>query len=228
MLSFCVSRSVANSFKSSSDKINVVCNGIDPSEFAPGGEKMSSELFSPQDTLIGQIGTLVEHKKTHILVKAAPLVLKDHPAVKFLIIGCGGEDYTLYLKNLAKELNVEKSVIFWGEETNIKPLLNRLDIICLLSKNEGLSRTLLEAMALEKVVLVSDIPQNTELVTHGKTGFAAKLDSPEDTARCINTILTDWEKSMEMGKAARKLVINEFSLQKTISRIHGLYERLGF
>ena len=264
----CVSNAVKDSFRSASKKLVVIHNGINPDEFLPQGEKAASGRFTDKDVLVGQVGTLVEHKKTDIFVSAASIVFKMHPSVnpvrdtstglpdknddnrvspiiscqtvessadkgrpisngvKFLVIGSGAEDYVSRLKNLARDLGVEKNVIFWGEEKNIKPLLNRLDVVCLLSKNEGLSRTLLEAMSLEKAIVVSNIPQNMELITHGKTGLTAKLDSPEDTALQIKTLLSDRAYASSLGKAARQFVSENFSLNKTISLIHNLYGSL--
>ena len=222
----CVSRTVGESFRSTSNKINIICIGINPDEFKPESEKAKSPLFTDNDVLIGQVGTLVEHKKTHILLTSASAVLKKHPAAKFIIIGQGEKDYTQYLKNLAKELHIDKNIIFWGEEKNIKPLLNRLNIVCLLSKNEGLSRTLLESMCFEKTIIASDIPENCELIVNEKTGLTAELNSPEDTARQINRLLDDKAFAAGLGKAAREYIINNFSLKKTITLIEALYEKI--
>jgi glycosyltransferase involved in cell wall biosynthesis len=222
----CVSRAVSESFRTASNKIHVVCNGINPDEFKPGGEKAASSLFLENEILIGQIGLLVEHKKFHVMLKAAPAVLKRFPSARFIVIGQGEDEYTLYLKNLAKELNIEKSVIFWGEENNIKPLLNRLDIVCLLSKHEGLSRTLLEAMALEKAIVSSDVPQNTELIIHEKTGLNARLDSADDTALQINSLLADKTLASTLGKNAREYVLQNFTLDKTMKKIYDVYNGL--
>jgi glycosyltransferase involved in cell wall biosynthesis len=222
----CVSHAVADSFKSSSKKLYAVCNGINADEFKPGGDKMASPLFGGTDVLIGQIGTLAEDKKFHVFLKSAPAVLKSFPSVKFLVIGQGEEKYTLYLKKLAKELNIENNVIFWGEEANIVPLINRLDIVCLLSKHEGLSRTLLEAMALEKTILSSDIAQNRELIIHGQTGLNARIDSAADTALQLNRLLSDKGLSLKLARNARQYVSKVLSLEKTLHNIYDVYNSL--
>jgi len=222
----CVSNAVKESFRSGSRKILVIHNGINSDEFRPSQDKISSDRFSDSDVLVGQAGTLIEHKKTHVLLRAVPEVLKKHPAVKFIIVGRGEPEYSRSLETLAGGLGISASVIFWGEEKNIAPLLNRIDIICLLSKNEGLSRMLLEAMCLEKPIVASDISQNRELIIQGVTGLTAKLDCPEDTASRIITLLDDRAYASSLGKAAREFAAKNFSLNKTTSLIENLYESL--
>jgi glycosyltransferase involved in cell wall biosynthesis len=222
----CVSRFVAESFRSNSNKINVICNGINADEFSPEGGKTESTLFNDEDILVGQIGSLVDNKQPDVLIRAVAIVLKSNPRVKLILVGKGSDAYIQYLNSVAQELHIENNVIFWGEENNIKPLLKRIDIICLLSRKEGLSRTLLEAMALAKTIVASNIAQNRELIIHRKTGLNAMVGSPEDTALQINTALADRSLSITLGKTARRYVIENFSLTDTITRIQQLYVRL--
>jgi glycosyltransferase involved in cell wall biosynthesis len=223
----CVSKAVADNFQSRSKKLIVVISGVDSEEFIPFGARAESELFTKTDILIGQVGTLVDHKKPHILLRAAPFILRNFPDVKFILIGTGKADYTLYLKNLVKELGIERSVIFWGQEPNIAPLVNRLNIFCLLSQSEGLSRALMEAMSLEKTIVTSDIPQNRELIQHNVSGMTAKLDSPEDTAFQINKLLADKIFATRLGKTARQHIIDDFPRSRNIIFIHYIYEQLA-
>lgn len=222
----CVSKAVSDNFKSKSEKLNVVISGVDSEEFVPFGARAESDLFTKTDILIGQVGTLIGHKKPHILLRAAPFVLRNFPDVKFILIGTGEADYTLYLKELSKKLGIERSVIFWGQEPNIAPLINRLNIFCLLSQSEGLSRAIMEAMSLEKTIVTSDIPQNRELILHNISGLTAKLDSPEDTAFQINKLLADKVFATALGKAARQHIIDDFPRSRNIIFIHRIYEQL--
>jgi glycosyltransferase involved in cell wall biosynthesis len=222
----CVSKAISLSF-SGHRKVFVARNGINAGEYLPDGDKITDARIPEKGLLIGYLASLEKYKGPDVLIQAAPMVIAKHPDIKFLFIGNGPVEYVAYLKETVKKLNIENSVIFWGEEQKRLPLLmNRMDIFVLPSFSEGLSRSLMEAMCREKAIVASDIPENAEIIEHLKTGLLAKKGDPNDFAEKINYILDNWQSAQQMGKSARQYAAQNLTLAKTMEGIYTVYKYL--
>lgn len=221
----CVSEAVRRSFPIKR-KTLVVHNGVDTDEFDPAKRTDTVARIDKDAAIIGYIGSLVGHKGVDVLIRSLPDLLTAHPAARLLLVGSGKPEYERYLKMLSDDLRVRDSVIFWGEETDTLPLLSRINVFALPSFSEGLSRSALEAMAMEKPVVLSDIPQNAELVSHGTTGLLAKAGDPLDFSRKCIEFLNDPKAAALMGKNARLRVTRNFSLRSTISGVESVFNDL--
>ena len=219
----CVSKASFDSF-GNTKKTALIHNGIDSSVYKPEKARIETKLFCSGDVLIGYIGNMIESKGVHVLIKAMPEILKKYPRVKCLLVGKGKDEE--YFRKLAVALKIERNIIFWGEENNPKDLLNRMDIFCFPSFAEGLSRSLLEAMALEKPIVASNIEGNTELILVNKTGLLFEKDNPNDLAEKIMQILDFPDFAKTIGAAARIHVSENFKISDTTKNVQSLYEEL--
>ncbi|MHB9155609.1 MAG: glycosyltransferase [Endomicrobiales bacterium] len=223
----CVSKTVADSFPAAGI-VSVVRNGVDPREFSGTQAAPLPAGLEGSTIVVGYLAGLMELKGPHFLLRAASEVVKKHPGTGFLLVGGGPENFTEYLKGLARELNIRDNVVFRGEETKEpEALMKRFDIFVLPSLTEGLSRSLLEAMAMGKPVIASDIPQNAELVIPFKTGLLARAGDPHDLAGKIIAMIENDSLRRELGRNAREQVERDFSLKTTMEGIHAVYSSLG-
>lgn len=164
--------------------------------------------ISPDDTVLLSVGELNKNKNQEIVIKA--LVKLHQSNVKYLLVGQG----TLrgYLEKLARELGVEKQVIFLGFRQDVAEIYKIADIFVFPSKREGLSVALMEAMASDLICIASDIRGNRDLILNKNLLFDQKR---------INDVLFSIENGVDILRSPenRKEVINEQSLEKFSEKI---------
>lgn len=210
-----------------SRKIVVIHNGVDIDFYDPKirGEKEKYNL-SKNSMVIGAIGRLCIHKGYKYLLRAAVKVIERFPDARFWIIGEG------YLrKRLEREsslLGISKNVTFWGCRRDIPEMLSLIDIFVLSSLSEGLSNTLLEAMAMQKPVIATDIPGNDEVVTGGVDGILVPPANRQKLAEAIISLIEDPDKAREIGEKARKKIIENFREKKMIQKTEAIYHEISF
>jgi glycosyltransferase involved in cell wall biosynthesis len=110
---------------------------------------------------------------------------------------------------------------------DIRPLYDLLELVLLPSRAEGLSQSLLEAMALGKPVIASAAAGNLDLVTHESDGLLVPPLEPEAWAAAINRLFDDPELGLRLGGAARRTAREKFALEHTVQRTLGLYRALA-
>lgn len=161
------------------DKMVTIPNGIDLSQFSPERtEPVPSDLvgIEKRGRIVGMVARLWEQKSPQDFIRSIPVVVNAIPDAKFLVIGDG------HLKDklvkLSQELNISDHVLFLGWRQDVKALLNMLEVFVLTSLWEGLSVSILEAMASRKPVVATNIKGNNELVVDGETGFWCLLKIP--------------------------------------------------
>jgi L-malate glycosyltransferase len=108
----------------------------------------------------------------------------------------------------------------------VRPLYELLDLVLLPSRSEGLSQSLLEAMALGKPVIASAAPGNVDVVTHGLDGYLVAPDDPAAWAKAIDHALAHAADAAALGAAARVTARERFSLTHTIDRTIALYQQI--
>ncbi len=101
-----------------------------------------------------------------------------------------------------------------------------MDVFALSSENEGLSITILEAMASGKPVIATDVGGNPEIIVNHKTGLLVQSNYPSGMSEAIISLLNDNRKAISMGKEAEKSVIMNFNINTMVDNISDLYLRL--
>ena len=218
-------------FELAADKVIVIHNGVDLTEFSPQqlDNKLRLELDIPEGwTLVGTLGQLIPGKGQHVLLEAAAKVVEQVSHVKFMIVGDGDQAYRKKLVNLTKDLGLSGKVVFAGFWEDIHRIMNTLDIVILPSTThlEGFSRVIIEAMASSKPVIASNSGGNPEAIEDGTTGFLVPPDNPERLAGSILHLVKDETTRKKMGEAGRKRAEKLFSIEQNISRIVKVYEEL--
>lgn len=213
-------------------KVVRIYNGIEIDEYCIEGEKamcrksrFREELGLENDTqVIGAIGRLVWQKGFEYFIEAIPNVLKEFPEAMFVIVGEGPLENKLKVKS--KKLKVDDKVIFTGFRSDIKEVLASIDILVMPSLLEGFPMITLEAMAMAKPIVATDIEGIMETLKNGITGL---LVPPKDTsalAKAIVDLLIHGDKAHQMGKAARRIVEERFGVDIMVQKVEEVYEEL--
>lgn len=216
-----------------SEKVCLIYNGIDLEEYTvrEGALKEIKKEFdlNDSDSIVGIVGRLVEGKGHDDFLKAAAIIENKKSNVKFLIVG---DDPTRdkrtkkKLKKLTKNLSLNDDVIFTGWRDDIKDIMSIFDILVMPSQAEGLPNTILEAMALCKPVVATNVSGPSEIVIDGKTGFLIPPNNPSALAEAILKLLKNGELAASMGEAGRKRVERLFDIRKTVRQLEQIYEEI--
>lgn len=201
-------------------KVITLYNGVDLEHFA-GHLKVEQERqrwgIGPQELVVGSVARLVPVKGHLDLLRALSVVQKVLPNVCLLLVG--GGDLRAELEQEAKKLGLR--VVFTGTREDVRPLIGMFDLAVLSSLSEGLPIFLLEAMALARAVVATNVGGISEVVDHGKTGCLAPPGKPKKLGRAILDML-DGDYHM-MGRAGRRRVEEVFNLEQTVANTCRLY-----
>lgn len=201
-----------------------IASGVDFSKlsFSPELRREMRGRFSIPDaaTVIGSVGRFVPIKGFDLVVEAAPSVIENFPSAYFYLGGAGPLKEKLMER--VRQLGLEKKFLF-DDFQEVRRPLHLLDIFLLPSRNEGQSRTLVEAMALKKGVVASAVGGVPEVISNRRTGLLVASGNPEALAQGIEELLRDPEKMKQMGEAAAADVRKRFSLEEMIRRLQSVY-----
>jgi glycosyltransferase involved in cell wall biosynthesis len=208
-------------------RLTPIQNAIDCNAFHVPGERDScrAELgVAPESSLIGYTGRVTAVKGLDILIKAFAVTLHDHPHARLLIIGEGEERPALMA--LAKDLGVDDALIWTGFRQDIPRLLAAMDIFAQPSSNEGLSLSILEAMAAAKPVVITDVGGAREVVFDRETGLLVQPGSDVALSRAIAELLNDPGYAVALGAAARRSIADQFGAARMAADYDKVYAEL--
>lgn len=187
-------------------------------------EGVREEFGIPPDVpLIGSVANFKVHKGHEFLLRAAVLVRKVIPEVRFLLVGTGPMEETR--RREAIELGLDGSVVFAGFRKDPLRLVSELDLFVLASLQEGLSIALVEAMALGKAVVVTNVGGIPEVIEDGREGFIVAPRDPRALASGILQLLQDDSLRAQMGAAARQRA-HRFDIRSAVRRMETVYTEL--
>jgi glycosyltransferase involved in cell wall biosynthesis len=226
-----VSKTMANQVKSQpgirSTKVTAIPNAIPIEDFYCPNEREAyrRELgFTSEMIVIGFAGRITKVKNPNILIKAFASLVPQYPQLRLIFAGEG--DLQSSLEELAKTLGIANSVIWPGFCSNIPGFLSALDIYVQPSANEGLSLSILEAMAAEKPVIATRVGSADEIIRDGITGLLIRPGSKEAIENAIITLLKDQDYRNRLAKNGKQHVFNEFNIQKMVDNYCHLYIKL--
>ncbi len=197
-------------------KWSVIPTGIDPQPYGSG----QRSAVSGRNVTVTYIGRLESVKGVDDFLAAAAVVKKDHPEVRFRVVGLAPENHPL------RERYGEIAE-FTGLRHDVPALLAETDIFVMPSYSEGLSNAIMEAMSSACAVIVTDVGGNPFLIQNGVSGF---LFAPGDRAALVSHIsrlIADAPKRIALGQAARKRIDDVFSWDKVGQRYEQLFAELG-
>ncbi len=211
----------------SGDKFSVVHSGIKLDRFSnlsvdPAAMRRKLGIFEG-DLVVGTVGRLTAVKGHKYLIEAAGNILDARPNTTFVFLGDGelSED----LKKMASRFGLEKKVKFLGWRPDVAEMMSAFDLFVLPSINEGMGRVLVEAMALGKPIVASDIGGIPDLVVHGINGFLVPPGDVGSLSATIINLIERPDKMREMGDNGKKRA-PDFSADAMVKKIDKLYEEM--
>lgn len=198
-----------------------MASGVDAEHFHPGPSAVESTLLPRPRAMF--TGRLHPQKNIPLLLEAWGLVARQTPA-NLILVGPGSDRQAL--TELAGRLGISDRVQFTGAVPDPADHLRAADLFVLPSVAEGMSNSLLEAMATALPCVVSGIGGNTDLIEDGRTGVLVNEASPDAWSSALISLLRDPSRAKELGAAARRRIDAEFSLQVVVDRYVELYRRL--
>lgn len=218
----CLTRSDAeriNAIGCPYEKIRIIPNAVNVEHFKP--------IDKHEESLVIWTGRFVPEKGLEYLIEAARIIAKNNRCVKFLLIGYG--PLKAKLVKLASHYGLlGKSVEFGGpyERSEMPNVLSQASIFVLPSLSEGLSISVLEAMACGLPVVCTDIAGVREVVQNGITGILVPPRNPFALSKAIMTLLISGDLRRQMGQKARKTVVERYNWESHINQIERVYSEV--
>ncbi len=215
------------------NKITQIYNGVDHTRFAPETVKPLALLpaqWQQHDGILvaGTVGRLTPVKDQQLLLRAVARLRESDPGLagrlRLLIVG-DGPLYPL-LTQLIAELGLQDIVWLTGDRQDVPSLLQVMDIFVLPSLGEGVSNTVLEAMASGLPVIATAVGGNVELVEDGCNGSLIPTGDSLALANALMTLLQDDEERIRRGNNARQRVCQRFDWDKTVAAYLHVYDEL--
>jgi glycosyltransferase involved in cell wall biosynthesis len=200
----------------SRNKITTIWNGINLDRFTFHGPK-------PVPTAIS-VARLSATKDFPTLLRAIPLVLPQVPDFRLRIVGDGPERSKL--EALIDELNLRPQVELLGERNDVPALLADSGFFVSSSLSEGISLTLLEAMAIGLPIVTTAVGGNPEVVLDRQTGHLVPAADPAALAQAIVDLCSERDLWSAMGVLGRQRVEQNFEIRQMIRNYETLYEEL--
>ncbi len=223
-----VSRSVADRFPSFAGKVEVIENGVDLERFRDGAEGGGlPDRLRGSKPLVGTIGRLEKAKGIHTFIECVAVLKQDHPEIGAVIVGKDGNGEGKELVDLCARLDVADNIVFQETSDDIASLLAALDVYVLLSDNEGLNRTIIEAMSCATPVVATEVGGNPEVIDGPAVGRLVPYDDPAAAAAAIGELVGNPELCSQMGKQARRRIAAHFSLGRHKERMETLFASLA-
>jgi glycosyltransferase involved in cell wall biosynthesis len=172
---------------------------------------------------IGFIGRFAPEKNIISLLTAFYNVLQNNKKIKLVLVGSGPLESDL--KNFVKKKGIEDYVIFCGIRQDINRILSGLDIFILPSYTEGMSISLLEAMATGRTIICSNIPTNAEIITHNEEGIHIDPYKINSIEQAITNTLNDDKFRCKLGQNAKSKAIH-FDINMVFPKIFHLYKKV--
>jgi len=215
----------------SSRRVTQIINGVDTLRYAPATHadrwQLLPEGFAvPGSVLVGTVGRLQAVKDQATLLRAFARVVADGDvaASRARLVVVGDGPLRESLRGLAAELGISSLTWFPGAVGNVRELLQAFDLFVLPSLAEGISNTLLEAMATGLPLLATATGGNVELVADEVSG---RLFHPGDIAGLSDLLrqyLADSSLRDRHGSAAREIAVARFSLATMLANYQSVYE----
>ena len=214
-----------------SEHIHLLYNGVDTDKFNPESSTPEDRkaLLATYDipehhTVIGAVGRLDRIKNLSGLIQAAPQILKNFPDTTFLIAGEGAEKQNLSAQ--AKKAGLENHVVFTGFVNNMPKLMHSIDILAHTALSEGVPNVVLEAMAMGKPVVATEVGGVPELIIHEKNGLLIPPDDAETLAHTLCDVLKNPQKQTALGRAARHHAETTFNREAKRDELEALFQSI--
>jgi sugar transferase (PEP-CTERM/EpsH1 system associated) len=205
-------------------RITTIRNGVHVARFQPLDRREARRALGiPERLTVGTVGRLVAVKDQATLVDAVAELRRTGLAATLLIAGDGPERAALDAR--ARAAGVDLRLL--GYRADVEQVMGAMDVFVLSSVSEGLSNTILEAMATARPVVATRVGGAEEMIEDGVTGVLVPPSNAVAMAAALERVLGAADAGAAMGAAARRRVEAEFTLPGMMSRYEQLYAEVA-
>ena len=208
----------------------VVSNGVETDHFYPdpvSGKELRSEWeVRDSEVLIGLVGRYDPMKDHPTFLRAAALLLHHQQNARFVCIGGGSQQYQAELQLFARELGLDRYIVWAGARRDMHHVYNALNIGCSSSYGEGFPNVVAEAMACGVPCAVTDVGDSRLVV--GDAGIVVPPKDPEMLCEALQKIiLLGAQGRHEFGMKARERIIQNFGVERLIATTGYILNKLA-
>jgi PEP-CTERM/exosortase A-associated glycosyltransferase len=214
-------------------KVTVIPNAVNPAEFSlpPRDQALADKLGLRGAVVIGFLGSFYSYEGLHLLIEALPAMLREMPELRLLLVGGGPADADLRAR--AQALGVGAQTIFTGRvpHSDVNRYYALIDVLAYPRVRMRLTDLVtplkpLEAMALGKIVVASDVGGHRELIRDGETGNLFRADDKDELARTMLRVLRHRDVWPAQLAAGRRYVEAERTWTSSVANYEPVYTRL--
>ncbi len=179
------------------------------------------------DNYLCTVGRPSYQKRLDMMIKVIAELKKEIPDIHLVIMGVGFYSPELNkIKTLIQKLDIEKniSLLEWTDQQNVYYIIKHSQLYISTARYEGLPYSIIEALALGKPVVATDVDGNRDLIIDNYNGFLVPGDDVLDMKNKILKIINKPEKLKEFGENSKKLFEEKFNIKKQISQLEKIYE----
>jgi glycosyltransferase involved in cell wall biosynthesis len=216
-----------NTVKLPARKVITIKNGIDTARFGPSAETRAAVRnefgYGTGDVVIAIVARLAPVKNHKLLIDTFGTFAGKYPQARLLIIGDGplrGE-----LESHVAHCSLQQKITFAGDRPDVERLMTGADIATLSSQSEGISLTLLEAMATGLPVVATNVGGNPTIITEGRDGHLVEQNVPSYST-ALGRLVESETVRRQLGERARTTVIEKWSVTRMAEQYQELYAEL--
>jgi glycosyltransferase involved in cell wall biosynthesis len=206
-------------------RVRMIYNGVDLERYdhqEPCCTLRDDYGMEPGSQIVGVVARLEPEKGHPTLIEAWPLVLRSVPDAYLLVVGEGSRREEL--ERQVRELRIAHRVVFTGRRDDVPGVTAALDVAVLPSYREAQGLTILEAMALSRPVVASNVGGIPEMIEDGVTGLLVPPGDPVALAAAIVRLLEDHSLADTLGRAGHDLVHDRFCIELMVKAIEEIYD----
>ena len=204
---------------------SMIYNGVDLDRYdhqEPCCTLRDEYHMDSQSPIVGVVGRLELEKGHPTLLEAWPLVLRACPSAFLVVVGEGSRLDALH--EIAREIGILHRVVFTGRRDDIPAVTAAFDVAVLPSYREAQGLTILEAMAMSRPVVASNVGGIPEMIEDGVTGLLVPPHDPPALAAAIVRLLDNHQLADTLGRAGHDLVHDRFCIQLMVKAVQDLYD----
>lgn len=212
----------------SKNRLRKICNGVDVDKFKPQLPKPAEwdQKINPGDFVIGTVGRLTAVKNQALLIRAFAQLLQSLDVragkeLKLVLVGDGPLE--IELSHLARDLKISDHVWFAGQRNDIPQFMSSMDVFVLPSHSEGISNSILEAMAAGAVLVATAVGGNPELIEPGQ-GFLFTDNSQDELVKILTDLYGARLENNQFRAYNRQVAIEKYSLRTMVDNYQRCYE----
>lgn len=211
-------------------KVDVIPAGVDYDFFDPERPEVKNranllrkELNIGDDIVIGYVGRLIPTKGVAHLILAVKQIQRENPNIVLLIVGDGPQREDLRI--MSKDLRIRAKFTGWQDET--APYYALMNVFALPSFSEGLPNVVLEAMAMEKPIVATNIGGIPDLVKNGENGYLVPVRDHQQMALALRKLILDSDLRTSMGSLSRQKIERFFAWDAIVQKVEKIYDEIA-